>query len=256
MKKRAAFPSLVRRFLGTKKHEPVVRDGKMMHVIRPVDPELALRLTKALVGKTTAEGAEEDFNDILDAQPYTYEGLMGREQQVLHPETHEPLGPFLDGDSFVTFPVPFGLRPGDPFPNSYAGGWRPDVLAVEAREGEEASAVAARAGDPEPPDRIEIFVQRQGDGEDDWTFIVNVRSAPCTSAELPLPDLRDVMAIRLVRVGTDAVRRYYEFFVRDKTAPLLRDDAAQLRMLLEILCAPIDGHRSEPIGTRPSPHGG
>lgn len=93
------------------KRRALIKNGRMLAVIRPKDPQLALSLTKefqdTLEERTPAEN-ELAFNEILRAQEYQFvgiaEGFQHKEQVCgLLNRKGERIGKFEPGDSFVDY---------------------------------------------------------------------------------------------------------------------------------------------------------
>jgi hypothetical protein len=88
----------------------MTRDGKLMAVIRPLDPALALRLVSEIPNGTSHEEAEQRFIEILGAQPYRFIGMASRRGPgdtgplyILEPKTGERIDRVQPGDSFVDY---------------------------------------------------------------------------------------------------------------------------------------------------------
>lgn len=68
-------------------------------MVRPENPALALQMAKALIG---VDASDERFAQILQAQPYTYVGLLGPgPDPKLVNEHGDVIGELRPGDSFV-----------------------------------------------------------------------------------------------------------------------------------------------------------
>lgn len=75
----------------------VKRDGKVLAVIRPSDPERAIAKARACRG-------EQSFNEMLNdpEQTYTFIGLAAKKnQRIIDPQTGEVIDRLKPGDSFV-----------------------------------------------------------------------------------------------------------------------------------------------------------
>lgn len=93
------------------------KDGVEMAVMRPKDPELAIKMAKEAVGLPFKEG-QKAMNAILEAQPYTFVGLAADTGKMptplLDPDDHEKIvGHVQPGDSMVSWPQikPFLVPP-------------------------------------------------------------------------------------------------------------------------------------------------
>lgn len=92
----------------------MMRDGKIMAVLRPQDPALAMKMADDCVeadrkGTRTPEESESAFAAILHAQPYTYVGIAEHPQhkstslpRLLDRDSREPIGHMQPGDSFAS----------------------------------------------------------------------------------------------------------------------------------------------------------
>lgn len=84
-------------------------NGTAMAVLRPADPELALKLTvewsdRVVREKLSPAASQEAFDAILRAQEYTYVGAVrAGGSDLVDPETGEPCGVILPGDSLVPY---------------------------------------------------------------------------------------------------------------------------------------------------------
>jgi hypothetical protein len=54
----------------------LIKDGDKLAVMRPKDPQLALRLAQAAMEIENDDAREKAFQDVLNAQPYTFVGLI------------------------------------------------------------------------------------------------------------------------------------------------------------------------------------
>jgi hypothetical protein len=76
----------------------VIKGGQRVAVLRPADAALAISLA------STAK-SEAEFNAVLSAQQYTYEGFLATGPDgkgfLADPHTGEKLGELLAGDSFI-----------------------------------------------------------------------------------------------------------------------------------------------------------
>lgn len=83
----------------------IVKNGKVMAVIRPSDLQRALAKAKALIGLPYADG-QKAMDEILQdpEQTYTFIGLaMKKHGKIVDPETGAVVGKTLAGDSFVSY---------------------------------------------------------------------------------------------------------------------------------------------------------
>lgn len=84
-----------------------IRDGAKVAVIRPEDPDMAIRHANIL-GARNESGIISDeefqrlFNEMLNEQPYRYIGLLGEGGKLLD-EKGWAIGKVKPGDSFVPF---------------------------------------------------------------------------------------------------------------------------------------------------------
>jgi hypothetical protein len=61
---------------------PLIRDGEMLAVVRPEDPERAMATVRQIMedeqsGRVAPEESERRFNGMLSEQPYTFVGIAG-----------------------------------------------------------------------------------------------------------------------------------------------------------------------------------
>jgi len=87
------------------KKKLLVKDGKVLAVIRPSDPQRALNKAKALLGMNYRDG-QKAMDEILQdpAQTYTFIGLaMKKHGKIVDPETGAVIGKAQAGDSFVPY---------------------------------------------------------------------------------------------------------------------------------------------------------
>lgn len=75
----------------------VKRDGLFLCVMRPADPVLALELAEYAM-KTQNQ---DDFDNILRVQPYTFVGFLATNQHI-YDSNLKDLGKTKPGDSLVT----------------------------------------------------------------------------------------------------------------------------------------------------------
>lgn len=83
----------------------IVKNGKVMAVIRPSDPQRALDKAKAIVGMPYEQG-QKAMDAILQdtSQTYTFLGLaMKKHGKIVDPETGAVVGRTQAGDSFVPY---------------------------------------------------------------------------------------------------------------------------------------------------------
>jgi hypothetical protein len=103
----------------------LIKDGDKLAVMRPKDPQLALRLAQAAMEIENDDAREKAFQDVLNAQPYTFVGLIstdGKPDKKLLDEDGWPIGRVKAGDSFVPYAqilahteaVAKGILEGDP----------------------------------------------------------------------------------------------------------------------------------------------
>jgi hypothetical protein len=87
----------------TGRDEVLMRNGKEMAIIRPLDPALALRLVGEIPNGTPHEESKRAFDAILDAQPYRFIGMATKGGYIIHPQTGARIGKLQPGDSFVDY---------------------------------------------------------------------------------------------------------------------------------------------------------
>ena len=83
----------------------LVKDGEVMAVIRPSNPQRALDKAMALVGTPYAEG-QKAMDAILQdpEQTYTFIGLATKEgEKIVDPVTGIVVSKMQPGDSFVSY---------------------------------------------------------------------------------------------------------------------------------------------------------
>lgn len=83
----------------------LVKDGKVLAVIRPSDPLRALTQAKALIG-TSYDEAKKPFDEILSdpEQTYTFVGLATKNHgRIVDPSTGDVVGKVQAGDSLVPY---------------------------------------------------------------------------------------------------------------------------------------------------------
>lgn len=74
-------------------------DGQKMMVLRPENPALAIELANKLLGSKD----EEEFDKILQAQPYLFVGYSARSNaKKILDEDGKIIGELQPGDSFVS----------------------------------------------------------------------------------------------------------------------------------------------------------
>lgn len=84
----------------------LIKDGHPCAVLRPRDPELALKLVEDAQSKDDATEQQKAFNEVLNAQPYQFRGyLSGGKEGRLHFYVIDAGGKYVEelqrGDSFV-----------------------------------------------------------------------------------------------------------------------------------------------------------
>jgi hypothetical protein len=82
------------------------RDGEKLFVVRPRDPQLAVRASRDIGarvqgGELTPEQAELEFNRVLCLQPYTFCGYYGKDRKSILDKDGWKVGTMKFGDSFV-----------------------------------------------------------------------------------------------------------------------------------------------------------
>lgn len=89
------------------KYQFAMRDGDRIAVLRPDDPQLALRLAQEALDEQEDKSPEErerQFQAILEAQPYRFVGCMattGKPHPKLLDANGWPVGHVRPGDSFT-----------------------------------------------------------------------------------------------------------------------------------------------------------
>jgi hypothetical protein len=107
------------------KHPFVIKDGDKLAVLRPKDPQLALKLAYAAMEIEDTDAQNKAFQEVLNAQPYSFVGLMstvGKPDRKLLDEDGWAIGKVRPGDSFVPYAqvlahteaVAKGILEGDP----------------------------------------------------------------------------------------------------------------------------------------------
>lgn len=107
------------------KHPFLIKDGDKLAVMRPKDPQLALKLAYAALEIEDKVAQSEAFQNVLNAQPYSFVGLMstaGKPDKKLLDEDGWAIGTVRPGDSFVPYAqilahteaVANGILDGDP----------------------------------------------------------------------------------------------------------------------------------------------
>jgi hypothetical protein len=87
------------------KKKLIVRNGKVMAVIRPSDPQRALDKARAIIGMPYEQG-QKAMDEILQdpTQTYTFMGLaMKKHGKIVDPQTGAVVGKTQPGDSFVAY---------------------------------------------------------------------------------------------------------------------------------------------------------
>lgn len=80
-----------------------MRNGERLRVVRPQDPQLALKKVRELQQEEGLERAELEkrFNALLCEQPYTFVGYYARDRKSILDEKGWAIGKMRPGDSFV-----------------------------------------------------------------------------------------------------------------------------------------------------------
>jgi hypothetical protein len=102
-----------------------IQNGDKVAVLRPKDPQLALKLAYAAVEIEDDIAREKAFQEVLNAQPYSFVGLMstaGKPDKKLLDEDGWAIGSMRPGDSFAPYAqilahteaVAKGILEGDP----------------------------------------------------------------------------------------------------------------------------------------------
>jgi hypothetical protein len=74
-------------------------DGLVMAVLRPADPERAIRRAKELASKVSSRS---EFDALLAEQPHTYRGIAGVDRKV-YDEDGAVLEDMRPGDSYAPY---------------------------------------------------------------------------------------------------------------------------------------------------------
>lgn len=78
-------------------------DGEPLCVVRPMDPERAVKMAKRLVG-TRHDAGQAAMDAMLKEQKYTFCGFAGRDGTIR--DAHgRVLGKMVPGDSYVSIPL-------------------------------------------------------------------------------------------------------------------------------------------------------
>jgi hypothetical protein len=88
------------------KHQFLIKDGDKLAVLRPKDPQLALKLAYAAMEIADDAEREKAFHEVLNAQPYSFVGLMstaGKPDKKLLDEDGWAIGSLRPGDSFAPY---------------------------------------------------------------------------------------------------------------------------------------------------------
>jgi hypothetical protein len=88
------------------KHPFLIKDGDKLAVLRPKDPQLALKLAYAAAEIEDDGEREKAFQAVLTAQPYSFVGLMsmaGKPEKKLLDEDGWSIGSLRPGDSFAPY---------------------------------------------------------------------------------------------------------------------------------------------------------
>lgn len=90
----------------------ITDNGHYLLVIRPDDPDLAVREAKRLADMPHATQA--DFDRLMKSQPYTVVGYLGTDRQI-YSDTGAVIGRVQIGDSIVRGPLVTGGVPLEPW---------------------------------------------------------------------------------------------------------------------------------------------
>lgn len=87
-----------------KRVDCVMRDGQYLAVMRPADPERALRVAR---GKVRAVRNKSELSKLLSdpKNTYTFVGLLTSSKRISDPQTGEDLGRVHAGDSYVGYDI-------------------------------------------------------------------------------------------------------------------------------------------------------
>jgi len=85
----------------------IYKQGRLICIIRPADPELAVARARGIqerldAGQIAAEQAGREFAAMITEQVYTYEGLPGSDG-TLYDDKMNVIGRVQPGDSFVPY---------------------------------------------------------------------------------------------------------------------------------------------------------
>jgi hypothetical protein len=92
----------------TELDQVLTKNGSPVAIMRPLNPELALRLVAEIPNGTQHEEAQRRFEEIFHVQPYCFMGLAARPNgdgkiYLLDPRTGKRIGTVQPGDSFVDY---------------------------------------------------------------------------------------------------------------------------------------------------------
>lgn len=88
------------------KYPFAIQNGDKVAVLRPKDPQLALKLAYEALEIADDAEREKAFQQVLHAQPYTFVGLMstaGKPEKKLLDEDGWSIGSLRPGDSFAPY---------------------------------------------------------------------------------------------------------------------------------------------------------
>ena len=118
------------------KHQFLIKDGGKLAVLRPKDPALALQLARAALEIEDDAAREKAFQEVLNAQPYSFVGLMstaGKPEKKLLDEDGWAIGSLRPGDSFAPYADIFAHS--DAVAQAIASGDESVILQGEAKDG-------------------------------------------------------------------------------------------------------------------------
>jgi hypothetical protein len=119
------------------KHPFLIKDGDKLAVLRPKDPQLAMKLAYAAAEIEDDQEREKAFQAVLTAQPYSFVGLMavtkpGKPGKLLD-EGGWAIGSVRPGDSFAPYADIFAHS--DAVAQAIASGDESVILQGEAKDG-------------------------------------------------------------------------------------------------------------------------
>jgi len=130
------------------KYPFAIQNGDKVAVLRPQDPQLALRLAYAALEIEDDAEREKAFQAVLSAQPYSFVGLMstaGKPEKRLLDEDGWSIGSLRPGDSFTPYATIFAHS---------------DAAAQAIANGEESAVVTGE--EAETGNVIKYEVQQDG----------------------------------------------------------------------------------------------